>query len=84
MRVTTAFKHLVRLDGIRITGVAFGAHAVTVTVSLRRRRLDCPLCSFSTWARLRHPAIDVGLAAPRPRLLASGDPRRGAQAYLSL
>jgi hypothetical protein len=38
MRVTTAFKHLVRLDGIRITGVAFGPHAVTVTVSLRRRR----------------------------------------------
>jgi transposase len=51
MRVTTAFKHLVRLDGIRITGVAFGPHAVTVTVSLRRRRLECPLCSFSTWAR---------------------------------
>jgi transposase len=51
MRVTTAFKHLVRLDGIRITGVAFGARAVTVTVSLRRRRLECPLCSFSTWAR---------------------------------
>lgn len=51
MRVTSAFKRLLRLDGVQVTGVAFGSSAVTVTVALRRRRLQCPLCRFSTGAR---------------------------------
>ncbi len=44
MRVTTAFKRLLRLDGVNVTDVAFGVDVVTVTVALRRRRLECPHC----------------------------------------
>lgn len=52
MRVTTAFKRLLRLPGVTVTDVAFLATAaVVVTVKLRRRRLVCPLCEFSTAAR---------------------------------
>ena len=39
MRVTTAFKHLLRLRGVNIRGVVFERDRVIVTVSLRRRRL---------------------------------------------
>ena len=48
MRVTTAFKRLLRLEGVNVTGVAFGLGVVTVTVALRRRRLLCPHCGHST------------------------------------
>ena len=52
MRVTTAFKRLLGLKGISVLEVSFGdASSVTVDVALRRRRLVCPLCSFSTAAR---------------------------------
>lgn len=51
MRVTTAFSRLLRLPGIRVRDVAFEPDAVAVTVALRRRRLVCPDCEFSTWAR---------------------------------
>ena len=51
MRVTTAFKRLVRLDGVNVTDVEFQPEVVTVTVTLKRRRLLCPHCSFSTAAR---------------------------------
>ncbi|MGH2689852.1 MAG: ISL3 family transposase [Actinomycetota bacterium] len=51
MRVTTAFKRLLRLPGVNVVSVAFRPAAVEVTVSLRRRWLVCPCCAYSTRAR---------------------------------
>lgn len=51
MRVTTAFKRLLRLDDVNVTAVAFSATLVVVTVTLRRRRLLCPHCGFKTSSR---------------------------------
>ena len=51
MRVTTAFKRLLRLDDINVVAVEFLAHLIVVTVVLRRRRLICSHCSFKTSAR---------------------------------
>ncbi len=51
MRVTTAFKRLLRLDGVNVTAVEFLAATVVVTVVLRRRRLRCPHCAYKTRAR---------------------------------
>ena len=48
MRVTTAFSRLLRLDGVNVTAVEFFASLIVVTVVLRRRRLVCPHCSFTT------------------------------------
>lgn len=42
MRVNTAFKRLLRLDGVNVTSVSFGLNVITVVVALRRRRLVCP------------------------------------------
>ena len=53
MRVTTAFCRLLRLDGVRVTSVVFAADRLLVSVALRRRRLVCPCCSFSTRHRER-------------------------------
>ena len=41
MRVTTAFKRLLRLPGASVIDVGFGAEGVIVTVRLRRRRRVC-------------------------------------------
>ena len=51
MRVTTAFKRLLRLDGVNVTGVEFLPALIVVTVVLRRRRLVCPHCRFKTSVR---------------------------------
>jgi len=51
MRVTTAFKHLLRLPGVNVRAVVFDKDRVTVTVALRQQRLVCPLCEHSTRAR---------------------------------
>jgi len=51
MRATTAFKRLLRLDGVNVTSVVFGINLITVTVELRRRRLICPHCGYKTSAR---------------------------------
>ena len=48
MRVTAAFKRLLALPGVTVTDVEFGAGVVTVTVALRRRKLICPVCGFTT------------------------------------
>lgn len=48
MRVTTAFKRLLRLEGVNVTSVAFGLNVITVVVALRRRRLVCPHCGHKT------------------------------------
>jgi transposase len=48
VRVTTAFKRLLRLEGVNVTSVVFGISTITVTVALRRRRLVCPHCGHKT------------------------------------
>lgn len=48
MRVSTAFSRLLRLEGVWVRGVRFEPDRVVVRVALRRRRLVCPGCSFST------------------------------------
>ncbi|MGB0091992.1 MAG: helix-turn-helix domain-containing protein, partial [Solirubrobacteraceae bacterium] len=52
MRVTTAFSRLLRLgDGVLVKNVRFKPDRVIVEVALRRRRLVCPECGYSTRAR---------------------------------
>lgn len=51
MRVTTAFKRLLRLDDVNVTAVGWFTQLIVVTVVLRRRRLWCPHCGFKTSAR---------------------------------
>ncbi|MGH2750791.1 MAG: ISL3 family transposase [Actinomycetota bacterium] len=58
MRVTTAFKHLLRLPGVNVRAVDFLADRIVVTVALRRRRLLCPLCDHSTRARHNDQVVD--------------------------
>ena len=48
MRVTTAFKRLLRLDGVNVVAVEFLPTLIVVTVVLRRRRLECPHCGHRT------------------------------------
>lgn len=59
MRVTTAFKRLLRLDGVRVTNVEFLTGAVVVTVALRRRKLVCPICGHQTSAAYEARRSDV-------------------------
>jgi len=59
VRVTTAFKRLLRLDGVNVTAVEFKPAAVVVTVALRRRKLCCPLCSYRTGAAYEIQRRDV-------------------------
>ena len=51
MRVTTAFSKLLRLRGVWVKKVRFELDRVVVEVALRRKKLQCPKCSYSTWAR---------------------------------
>ena len=44
MRVTSAFKRLLRLPGASVVDVCFGSEGIVVTVRLRRRRRVCALC----------------------------------------
>jgi len=48
MRVTSAFSRLLDLSGVWVRSVSFEPRLVVVTVALRRRRLHCPKCSYST------------------------------------
>ena len=48
MRVCSAFSRLLRLDGVWVRSVSFQHDRVRVRVALRRRRLHCPKCSYST------------------------------------
>ena len=48
MRVSTAFSRLLRLKGVWVKAVRFEPDRVLVEVALRRRRLVCPECVFST------------------------------------
>ena len=52
MRVTAAFSRLLRLGkGVVVKKVRFEPDRVIVEVALRRRRLVCPECGYSTRAR---------------------------------
>jgi transposase len=52
VRVTTAFSRLLRLGkGVLVKKVRFEPDRVVVEVALRRRRLRCPECGYSTRAR---------------------------------
>jgi len=48
MRVNAAFCRLLDLEGVWVRGVAFDPDRVVVRVALRRRRLICGHCAFST------------------------------------
>jgi transposase len=48
MRVATAFNRLLDLQGAWVRKVSFEPGRVVVTVALKRRRLQCPKCSYST------------------------------------
>ena len=48
MRVATAFNRPLDLQGAWVRTVSFEPGRVVVTVALKRRRLQCPKCSYST------------------------------------
>lgn len=48
MRVTAALSRLLRLPGIWVRQVRFDSGTVVVRVALRRRRLVCPECAYTT------------------------------------
>jgi transposase len=51
VRVTAAFSRLLNLSGIWVRKVVFMPDRVVIHVALRRQRLICPKCSYSTMAR---------------------------------
>ena len=71
MRVSTAFCRLLCLSGVWVRSVSFEPDRVVVTVALRRRRLHCPKCSYSTRhreSRQRHDSVWRHLDLGRWRL----------------
>lgn len=58
MRVSSAFSRLLRLPGVWVKKVRFKPDRVEVEVALRRRRLQCPRCEFSTAARKDTRPVD--------------------------
>jgi transposase len=58
VRVSSAFSRLVRLPGVWVKKVRFEPDRVVVEVALRRRRLQCPRCRFSTAARKDTRQVD--------------------------
>jgi len=58
VRVTAAFKRLLALPGVNVINVEFLARLVVVTVPLKRRRLVCPLCDYSTAASYDRRPVD--------------------------
>lgn len=60
MRVTSASSRLLDLPGVWVRSVVFKPDRVVVGVALRRRRLRCPKCSYSTrhrFNRQRHESV---------------------------
>jgi transposase len=51
VRVTAAFSRLLRLNGVWIRSVRFETDRVIVDLAVRRKRLVCPFCEYSTRAR---------------------------------
>jgi transposase len=58
VRVTTAFSRLLRLPGVWVREVRFEPDRVIVEVALKRRRLICPECGYSTRARKDTRPVD--------------------------
>ena len=60
VRVTAAFKRLLGLSGVTVTGVAFEADRIVVAVRLTRRRLLCPIadCGYTTRWRADTRPVD--------------------------
>jgi transposase len=58
VRVTAAFSRLVRLPGVWVRKVRFEPDRVVVEVALRRRRLVCPECGYSTRSRKDKRPVD--------------------------
>jgi len=58
VRVTAGLSRLLRLPGVHVRDVRFDADRVVVQVALRRRRLICPRCSFSTAHRHDVRSVD--------------------------
>lgn len=88
MRVTTAFNRLLDLDGVNVTRVEFTRAAAVVNVALRRWRLNCPECGFSTHARYdmrpvdsawRHLDLGISRLEIRARLRPLWCPTHGAR-----
>ncbi|MCA1678256.1 MAG: transposase [Actinobacteria bacterium] len=87
MRVTSAFSRLLDLPGVWVRSVSFEPDRVVVTVALRRRRLQCPKCSYSTRHResrqhhdsvWRHLDLGVWRLEVRARLRRLRCPEHGA------
>ena len=57
MRASTLLNAVLELPGVRVSKAAVVGGEVRVTVRLRRRRLGCPRCGFST--RHRYDTRDV-------------------------
>lgn len=71
MRVRAAFSRLLDLRGVWVRSVKFSPDRVVVGVALRRRRLVCPKCSYSTrhrHNRQRHESVWRHLDLGRWRL----------------
>jgi transposase len=60
VRVTAAFSRLLRLPGVWVRAVRFEPGRVVVEVALRRRRLVCPLCSYTTVHRHNEQTAESG------------------------
>lgn len=58
MRVTTLCRRLLDLDGITVTDVSLRGEVVACEVRLRRRRLGCPRCGFTTRSRYDTRTVD--------------------------
>jgi transposase len=51
VRATTLVNRLLDLPGITVSGVSLEPGLLMVEVKLTARKLRCPLCDYSTWAR---------------------------------
>ncbi|MEY8015253.1 ISL3 family transposase [Mycobacterium servetii] len=58
MRASTLLNSLLDLPGVRVGAAAVHGGELRVTVSLRRRRLGCPHCSFTTRHRYDTREVD--------------------------
>src|SRR5680860_902602 len=62
MRATTLLNRVLNLPGVSVVGVDLdgldGGRPVVLDVALRRRRLACPSCSFTTSRRYDRRDVD--------------------------
>ena len=70
------------MRGVSFPDVGSDAHTVVVEVGLRRKRLACPLCGFTTRARYDTRPVSPGVAASGLRVLAGAAARRAAPGVL--